>query len=262
MSEENLLLTQSGGIATLTVNRPEVRNAVTHAMWIRLRELVEEVGRDPGVRVLVVRGAGEKAFASGADILEFGKTKATPEVAQASFRGVVDACEAIGRIPQPVIAMVNGHAIGAGCHLLTACDFRVAVDSARIGVPSAKLNITISHRHVRRLVQLVGPGLTREMLVTGRLLTAAEALAARLVEHVVPADQLASFTADLAAQVVASAPMAVEWGKAAVARVLDDPTLAGVGDDAVQATRCFQTEDFWEGVRAFQEKRAPRFTGR
>lgn len=261
MSGGELLLERDGPVVTLTINRPEVRNAVTHAMWLRLRDLVEGVGQDPSVRVLIIRGAGEKAFASGADITEFGETKSTPEAAQSSFLGVVEACAAIGRIPQPAIAMINGHAIGAGSHLVTACDLRVAADHARIGVPSARLNITISHRHIERLVRLVGPGRARELLMTGRLLTAAEALAAGLVEHVVPAAELPAFTRELADQIVSSAPLAVAWAKAAVARVLEG-RLPDLAREAVTATACFATEDFWEGVRAFREKRAPRFTGR
>lgn len=260
--EPELLVERRGAVATLTINRPTVRNAITHAMWLELRRIVEEIGADPHVRVLVIRGAGDRAFASGADIAEFGETKAVPEAARASFRAVVEACDVIERIPQPVLAMVNGHAVGAGCHLLTACDIRVAAEHARIGVPSARLGITISHRHIRRLVQLVGPGRAREMLMTGRLLTAQEAQDAGLVEHVVPQTDLERFTLELAAAIEAGAPLAVRWAKEAVTRVLADPDLSVIGDDAELATRCFQTEDFWEGVRAFHEKRAPRFTGR
>lgn len=260
--DRHIVLERRQDIAVITINRPEARNALTDNMWLSLKDSVENVGADPHIRVVIIRGAGDRAFASGADIKEFYTTKATPENAKASFHRVLAAIDAIERLRKPVIAMINGAAIGAGCELACGCDFRIAADSARLGIPSARLGITIGHHHILRLVRLVGPSKAKELLMTAQLVSAHDAYRIGLVDHVVPLRNLEEFTMQFAGMIARCAPRSVEWAKEAVHRCLNDPSLSGLGDDADLATRCFATEDFWEGVRAFLERREPVFRGR
>ena len=262
MAEEPLVLTQAAGIATLTINRPERRNAVTQAMWQAIPDLMARIGADPEVRAVIVRGAGEEAFASGADIAEFRTTMATSEGAlrhSVLYEAALDSIEAL---PKPVVALIFGFAVGGGCGLATACDFRVASETAKLGIPAGKLGIVYTLSSTRRLVHLVGPSRAKELLMTGRILDAKEALEMGLVDHVRPAAELTSFTLDLAAQMVASAPLTLKGAKLAVRYVLEGTNQEH--EEEVQRLRLqgFSSEDFKEGVRAFLEKRSPRFQGK
>jgi enoyl-CoA hydratase/carnithine racemase len=213
------------------------------------------------VRVVLFRGEGERALASGADVMEFGETRSSREGALAAYHLVMDSMMLVERLPQPTIALIHGFAVGAGCELAISCDLRVAADTARIGIPAAKLNITIGQRHIRRLVALVGPARAKDIMMTARLLEADEALRVGLVDYVVPLADVTAFGRDLAGRIAANAPLTVRWAKEVVNRCVDDPGLATAADDADVATRYVLTADFAEGVRAFREKRPPQFTG-
>lgn len=245
---ETISLQVDGAIATLTVARPRLRNAFTSAMWVRLRDQVRQLGATPDVRVLVLRGEG-RTFTSGSDIGEFARLG--PDGSEASFRLMEAAITAVEALPFATIASIGGLALGAGLELALACDLRIATTDARFGMPIARLGITVTPRFAARLVQAVGPARARDLLLTGRLLAAGEALAAGLVHYLVEPAELEAATWDLARRVAAQSPAAVRAAKRSIAAVL--PAV----DDG--DARAVDPVEFREGVAAFLERRPPRF---
>jgi enoyl-CoA hydratase/carnithine racemase len=263
MGERLFLIDQQGHTAILTINRHAQRNSLSFEMWEALPGHIKDLDSDPSVRVIVLTGAGDKAFASGADISEFTSKRTGRDAATLYHRGVEGTMSSIEKSAKPVIAMVNGYALGGGCELAVACDLRIAAESASFGIPSAKLGVVISFTDTKRLVDLVGPAVAKEMLMTGRRLSAREALAVGLVNQVVPDQSLQQATLDMAATIAANAPFSVASAKAMVNHCRHDTDLSAVNSaDADRPLRCYETEDFQEGVQAFLGKRPPRFAGR
>ena len=256
-----ILRHSQGSVEIITVNAPTTRNALTLEMCQSLQRSVLDASAAPSARVVVITGAGKRSFISGADISEFRRTRADPAVARTAYEAVDQLCRTIQTLSLPVIAMINGFAVGAGCELAAACDLRVASTSAKLGITAAKLGINIGQSHIARLVHLVGMGTARDLLFTARLVSADEAKDMGLVDKVADPDELATTTMEMANQIAEMAPLSVGWAKAAILRVAEHPDLAYSGDDIYQVLACYGTSDFWEGVSAFEDKRKPNFTG-
>ena len=260
MSTPHVLFELDGSIAFLTINRPDARNAMTWEMYGALVDACERVDSTESVRVFVVRSAGDKAFIAGTDISHFTSFE-TPDASLEYERyldGVIDRLE---RVRVPTIAQVQGAAAGGGCAIALACDMRVCSPEARFGVPVARtLGNCLSAANYARLVDLIGPARTKDILFTGRLIDANEALSLGLATRLVAASALDATVRTLAAAMAPNAPLTIRATKEAVRRIQEHRRLdSHLADDLV--TMCYTSADFKEGVAAFLAKRAPRFTG-
>lgn len=246
-------------IGWLTFNQPERLNAVRLDMWEALPEAVGLLSENPSVRALVVRGAGDRAFISGADIAEFDQERSASLANQVFVRAVSAATAALIETPKPVIAMIRGFCIGGGMVIASACDIRICAEGARFGVPAAKLGLGYELDNLARLQSIVGKGIAMEMLATARQFSADEALRTGFVNRVVPATDLEECVREMAAQIAQNAPQSIAAAKLA-SRAASNPTLTQEAQRAIDA--CFDSADYQEGRAAFRQKRAPRFTGR
>lgn len=260
---EPILVERDGHVATVILNRPDQRNAITLAMWERLGGIARSLDADGEVRAVILRGAGEAAFSAGADISEFDRCRndsASAARYAEAFDGALDAVEAIGK---PTISLIRGFCVGGGLELATATDVRIAAEDSRFGVPIARLGILVGYREMRRMVALVGPGPAADLLLTARLIGAADALRIGLVTETAPAAEAERRAADLARTVCGLAPLSARWHKRILRTVLANPGLKGLSsEEEALPLACFDTADFQEGRRAFLEKRPPRFQGR
>ena len=247
-------------VATITLNRPDVHNAMNQAMRGELTRCFEALVTDDDVRVIVVTGAGERAFSAGADIREFVEplvpVKFREQRQRVEFRAAMDRC------PQPIIAAINGFALGGGLELALACDIRIAATDATLGLTEINLAIIPGGGGTQRLPRLVGRGKALEMILTGSRIPADEALRLGLVERVVPAGEALKASTELARTIAAKAPVALRYAKEAVVKGLELPLADGLRLEGDLSTLLRTTEDRVEGARAFLEKRAPRWTGR
>lgn len=251
----------SGAVAVLTVSRPEARNAMTWEMYDSLVDACDRVDGDQQLRAFVIRSTGTKAFISGTDISQFTSVE-TPEAAIAYERHLDSVIDRLERVKVPTIAQVQGVAAGGGCAIAIACDMRVCAPQASFGIPvSRTLGNCLSAANYGRLVDLIGPARTKDILFTGRLIEAAEAQALGLVTHLVSADGLEDAVRELTDTLAARAPLTIRATKEAVRRIQARRRLAPVeADDLISL--CYGSADFREGVAAFLAKRPPVFTGR
>ncbi|MFN8502029.1 enoyl-CoA hydratase/isomerase family protein [Kouleothrix sp.] len=261
MSYENILFERDGAVATITINRPKVLNALSQATIAELGAALREVEADDHLRVAIVTGAGEKAFVAGADINELRALPSADAARQLAERGHQIGLY-IAQMRKIVIAAVNGFALGGGCELAMSCDIRLAADSAKFGQPEINLGIIAGWGGTQRLTRLAGPGMAKLLNLTGDLIGAEEALRIGLVERVVPAAELPEAARALARQIAGKAPLAVAAIKQAVNRGHDMALADACMYEAALFGTVVQTDDAKEGTGAFLEKRKPEWRGR
>ena len=248
-------------LAILTFNRPHARNAMTWAMYEALAAACDRVDTDEAVRVLILRGAGGQAFGAGTDISQFQEFR-TPQDGIKYEQHISDVLDRLERVAKPTIAQIEGVAVGAGCAIAATCDLRVATPDSTFGIPIARtLGNCVTGSAFSRLVDLIGPGPTKDLLFTGRLVPAAEALALGLVNRVVSADAIEAAVRDLATSVASNAPLTIRAAKEMTRRLLAKRRLASPeASDLIEM--CYGSGDFREGVAAFLAKRPPQWKGR
>jgi enoyl-CoA hydratase len=260
MSFDNLLLERDGPVAVITLNRPPVLNALNSQTLDELGRAILDLKRDAAIRAVIVTGAGEKSFVAGADINELAVQRPA-EGKEHALRGqhVFDLIENMGK---PVIAAINGFALGGGCELAMACTLRIAADTARLGQPEINLGIVPGYGGTQRLARLVGKGVALDLLLLGRHVTAAEALQIGLVNRVVPAADLMTTARALAGELASKAPLAAQYIIEAVNKGLEVSFDKGQFLEATLFGLVASTDDMREGTRAFLEKRKAEFKGR
>ncbi len=263
MSEAGKILSSiQGSVATLTFNNPERHNAVSLEMWRAAAELLENFAADPAVRLVILTGAGDKAFASGADISKFDSERGSAD-AVATYNSTVERLQqTLLDYPKPTLALIRGYCIGGGVSIALCCDLRIANDKSRFAIPAAKLGLGYSYASVRHLMDLVGPQFVYEILFTARQFDATEALQMGLVNRVVPDAEIQAYVDQMAGQIGGNAPLTINAVKRIVSEALKDESQRDMAACDLLVQQCFASADYQEGRRAFLEKRKPRFTGR
>jgi enoyl-CoA hydratase len=251
-----------GSVGWITFDNPAKHNAVSYEMWSALPDAIAGMVAEPDVRVLVLRGAGDRAFVSGADISQFETMRASQQAVDAYDKAAEKANTAISSCIKPTIAMINGYCFGGGVGVALCCDLRFAADNARFAIPAAKLGLGYAYAGVKRLVDLVGPAYAREIFYTARSFEADEALTMGLVNRVTAAANLMHLVETTAELIAQNAPLTIAAAKQAVASACADENDKRLPEVAQAIKACFASEDYKEGRRAFIDKRPPRFVGR
>ncbi len=257
---ENVLYEKKGAIAYVTLNRPKVLNALNRRTWEDLQTAFEDAREDSAIRGVILTGAGDKAFIAGADIGELSRVTAVEAEESSTFgQGVLNLIENLGK---PVVAAINGFALGGGCETAMACTIRLATESARFGQPEVKLGVPPGGGGTQRLPRLVGKGRALQLILSGEMISAQEAYRIALVNEVVLAADLIPRAEAILKQIFANAPLAVRYSLEAVNRGLETSLTEGLALEASFFGLCAGTEDKQEGTQAFLQKRAPEFQGR
>ena len=258
---DKMLARKDGRVGYVIFNNPERHNAVSLDMWAATRDILDEFLHDDEVRVVVLTGAGGKAFVSGADISKFESERATMDATKHYNATVERAYAGIQEFPKPTIAMIRGYCIGGGLGLATCCDLRICSDNSKFAVPAAKLGLGYGYNGLRRLIDLVGPAFAKEIFFTARQFDTEEARSMRLVNRVVPEAELESYVKNYAETMAGNAPLTVKAVKYVVGEAMKDESKRNLARCTEMVEACFASNDFIEGRTAFMEKRKPAFTG-
>ena len=257
-----LIAEKDGAIGWITFNNPARHNAMSMAMWEALADVVDDYGQDSAIRVIVLKGAGDRAFVSGADISEFNEKRSSRETVAIYNSATGAASEKLHRVGKPTIAMIRGYCIGGGVGLAVCCDLRIAAEGSTFAVPAAKLGLGYEFSGVKKLVDVVGPSFAREIFYSGRQFTAAEAVTMGLVNRLLPAAELEAYVREFALGIASNAPLTVMSIKTIVGEILKDEGERDMRLCSQVVERCFASEDYVEGRTAFMEKRKAIFKGR
>jgi len=258
---DKMLSRKEGSVGYMIFNNPEKHNAVSLEMWDAASRIMSDFAQDDAIRIVVITGAGGKAFVSGADISRFESERANEE-AQARYNEIVArANDSLYDFPKPTIAMIRGYCIGGGLGLAVCCDLRICSDNSKFAIPAAKLGLGYGYPGIKRLADLVGPSFAKEIFYTARQFDAAEAQTMGLVNRVVPADQLETYVKGYAETIGGNAPLTVNAVKFIANQTVADEDKRDLARCADLVKRCFASKDYIEGRRAFMEKRKPAFTG-
>jgi enoyl-CoA hydratase len=257
---ETILVERDGAIATVVLNNPERQNALNRAMWTRLGNVMRALSADDVLRCIVVRGAGDKAFAAGADIAEFARERANAKQAKSYGNLIHETMQAVARCRHPTVALIKGACVGGGLEIAAMCDLRICGTSSRFGIPVNKLGLTMAYGELMGLLALVGRAVALEILLEGRVFDAEEAYRKGIVNRVVPDGKVEDEAYAMAHRIAAGAPLVNRWHKQFIERLAVTAELAPHEWD--EGFECFDTDDYHEGVAAFLEKRKPRFEGR
>lgn len=261
-AEGKILLTVGDGVGIVTFNNPEKRNAMSLQMWEGLGHALVALRDDAAVRVVVLTGAGDKAFVSGADISQFEQSRHNAEASEAYAQRSATQRALLADFPKPTIACIRGFCLGGGLQIAMLADMRLAATDSQFGIPAARLGIAYGHDGLRNLVSLVGPSQARLLLYTGQRIDATEALRIGLIDRMMNVDELLPATLDIARTIAGNAPLAVRAAKITIAEVLKDESRRDMAAIKRIGDACMDSEDFREGRRAFMEKRKPVFKGR
>ena len=262
MLTDKMIAEKRGAVGVMTFNNPQRFNAVSMEMWEGVVEILADFGRDDAIRVVVVTGAGNKAFVSGADISKFEDERASQDAVERYAVAVDAAYNGLHQFPKPTIAKINGYCIGGGVGIAVCCDMRICSDNSRFAIPAAKLGLGYGYDHIRKLSDLVGPSCAKEIFFTARQFNAAEAQGMGLVNRVVSNTMLDAYVDNYAETIAGNAPLTVAQVKHTVGEIMKDPADRDLGKCADMVRNCFDSADYEEGRKAFMEKRAPNFQAR